>query len=85
MPAQYPLQPPGVRRRELLKGSLAAGATLSALPLARPSTLWGAPARPHDHRVVGTVCQALRPKHHLRLWQPRRCPVAGPVGGVGAT
>ena len=48
------LTAPGVRRRELLKGSLAAGATLSALPLARPSRLWGAPACPHDHRVVGT-------------------------------
>ena len=44
MPTPYPQQTPGVRRRELLKGSLAAGATLSALPLARPSALWGAEA-----------------------------------------
>jgi peptide/nickel transport system substrate-binding protein len=32
----------GVRRRDLLKAGLAAGVTLSALPLSRPSALWGA-------------------------------------------
>ena len=34
----------GVSRRELLKAGLAAGVTLSAWPLAGPSTLWGAEA-----------------------------------------
>src|SRR5438874_9636050 len=34
----------GVRRRDLLKAGLAAGVTLSALPLSSPSTLWGAEA-----------------------------------------
>jgi hypothetical protein len=33
---------PGVRRRELLKASLAAGVTLSAWPLTQPPALWGA-------------------------------------------
>src|SRR4029434_1096834 len=32
----------GVRRRALLKAGLAAGVTLSALPLSSPSALWGA-------------------------------------------
>ena len=32
----------GVRRRDLLKAGLAAGVTLSALPLSSPSALWGA-------------------------------------------
>jgi peptide/nickel transport system substrate-binding protein len=35
----------GVRRRDLLKAGLAAGVTLSAVPLARPAALWGAEAR----------------------------------------
>src|SRR5436190_2069223 len=34
----------GVRRRDLLKAGLAAGVTLSALPLSSLSTLWGAEA-----------------------------------------
>src|SRR6266571_6132555 len=46
MPAQHPQQTRGVRRRDLLKASLAAGVTLSAWPLARPSTLWGTEAGP---------------------------------------
>src|SRR5499433_2451732 len=36
----------GMRRRELLKAGLAAGATLALWPLARPSALWGAEAGP---------------------------------------
>src|SRR6266571_2991428 len=44
MPAQHPQQTRGVRRRDLLKASLAAGVTLSAWPLAGPSVLWGAEA-----------------------------------------
>jgi peptide/nickel transport system substrate-binding protein len=46
MPAQHPQQTRGVRRRELLKAGLAAGATLSAWPLHRPSALWGVEAGP---------------------------------------
>src|SRR4029453_10321282 len=46
MHAQHPQQTRGVRRRELLKAGLAAGATLSTWPLARPSPLWGAEAGP---------------------------------------
>ena len=34
----------GVSRRDLLKAGLAAGVTLSALPLCSPSALWGAEA-----------------------------------------
>src|ERR671924_2385095 len=34
----------GVRRRDFLKAGLAAGVTLSALPLLRPAPLWGAEA-----------------------------------------
>src|SRR5262245_35049417 len=34
----------GVRRRDLLKAGLAAGMTLSTLPLSSPSALWGAEA-----------------------------------------
>ena len=36
----------GVRRRDVLKVGLAAGMTLSALPLYRPAALWGAEAGP---------------------------------------
>ena len=36
--------PQSMRRREVLKAGLAAGVTLSALPLARPAVLWGAEA-----------------------------------------
>jgi peptide/nickel transport system substrate-binding protein len=41
-----PRKTQGVSRRELLKAGLVAGVTLSALPLARPATLWGAEAGP---------------------------------------
>ena len=44
MYAQHPHKTQGVRRRDLLKAGLAAGATLSAWPLARPVALWGAEA-----------------------------------------
>ena len=44
MPAQHSQQTQGMRRRDLLKAGLAAGVTLSALPLARPAALWGAEA-----------------------------------------
>jgi peptide/nickel transport system substrate-binding protein len=37
---------PGVSRRDLLKAGLAAGAALSAWPLAQPPALWGAAAGP---------------------------------------
>src|SRR5262245_64027057 len=37
-------QTPGLRRRDLLQASLAAGVTLSTWPLARPAVLWGAEA-----------------------------------------
>ena len=36
----------GISRRALLQTSLAAGLTLSALPLSRPTMLWGAEAGP---------------------------------------
>src|SRR4029453_3874398 len=36
----------GISRRALLQTSLAAGLTLSALPLSRPAPLWGAEAGP---------------------------------------
>src|SRR5215510_12809359 len=36
----------GVRRRDVLKASLAASVTLSAWPLAQPTVLWGAEAGP---------------------------------------
>src|SRR2546427_6587263 len=44
MNRQYPQKTQGVHRRELLKAGLAAGATLSAWPLAHPAVLWGAEA-----------------------------------------
>jgi hypothetical protein len=40
----HPHNVEGVSRRKFLKAGLAAGATLSALPLYRPSVLWGAEA-----------------------------------------
>jgi len=43
---QIPLKARGLRRRDLLRASLAAGAALSAWPLAGPSRLWGAAAGP---------------------------------------
>src|SRR5262252_2123467 len=43
-PQAYPRQVQGMRRRDLLKAGLAAGVTLSTLPLYRPATLWGAEA-----------------------------------------
>src|SRR5262245_38245594 len=36
----------GLSRRDLLKAGLAAGVTLSALPLQRPAGVWGAEAGP---------------------------------------
>ena len=44
MHTQHPCKTPGMRRRDLLKASLAAGVTLSAWPLAHPAALWGAEA-----------------------------------------
>src|SRR6266705_6135003 len=44
MNTQHTQKTQGVRRRDLLKVGLAAGVTLSAWPLARPSALWGAEA-----------------------------------------
>jgi peptide/nickel transport system substrate-binding protein len=40
----YPENSAGLSRRKLLKTSLLAGVTLSALPLSRPAALWGAEA-----------------------------------------
>src|SRR5215813_13611546 len=40
----HPHQARSVSRRQLLQAGLAAGLTLSALPLSRPATLWGAEA-----------------------------------------
>jgi peptide/nickel transport system substrate-binding protein len=40
----YPENGAGLSRRKLLKTSLLAGVTLSALPLSRPAALWGAEA-----------------------------------------
>jgi peptide/nickel transport system substrate-binding protein len=70
-PQAHPRVIQGVRRRDLLKAGLAAGATLSAWPLHRPRSLWageaGSPKRggilrvrgydpPHfDHQLVTTV------------------------------
>ena len=45
-PPANPHNPQGVRRRDLLKAGLAAGATLSTWPLHRPPALWGAEAGP---------------------------------------
>jgi peptide/nickel transport system substrate-binding protein len=42
--AVHAQNPQDVRRRDLLKASLAAGVTLSAWPLSRPPALWGAAA-----------------------------------------
>src|SRR5215510_9915731 len=39
-----PRNPQGVYRRDVLKAGLAAGVTLSALPLSHPAALWGAEA-----------------------------------------
>ena len=36
----------GLSRRQLLQMGLAAGLTVSALPLSRPAPLWGAEAAP---------------------------------------
>src|SRR5437879_1598467 len=44
MHTQHSQQPPGVRRRDLLKAGLAASLTLSAWPLGHPPALWGADA-----------------------------------------
>ena len=46
METQYPTRRPGarLRRRDMLKAGLAAGATLSAWPLCSPAVLWGAEA-----------------------------------------
>src|SRR2546428_13840111 len=44
MPTQQPQQTQGIRRRELLKASLATGAALAAWPLAHPPALWSAEA-----------------------------------------
>jgi len=41
-PQRHPHRTQGVRRRTLLKAGLAAGVTLSTLPLSRPARLWGA-------------------------------------------
>ena len=43
-PQTNPHNPQGLRRRALLQAGLAAGVTLSTLPLARPAVLWGAEA-----------------------------------------
>src|SRR5215475_3219145 len=43
-PQMPPQKAQGLRRRDLLTASLAAGAALSAWPLAGPSRLWGAAA-----------------------------------------
>ena len=43
-PQTYPEKSSGLSRRTLLKTSLLAGVTLSALPLSRPAALWGAEA-----------------------------------------
>jgi hypothetical protein len=40
-PQTHPPTVEGVSRHQLLKAGLAAGATLSALPLYDPPTLWG--------------------------------------------
>ena len=57
-PPANPRNLQGVRRREVLKASLAAGMTLSAWPLYRPSVLWGAevgqPRRGGTLRVWGS-------------------------------
>src|SRR5215510_15805204 len=39
----------GLSRRQLLQMGLAAGLTMSALPLSRPAPLWGAEAGPPKH------------------------------------
>ena len=46
MSPQHPHKTPGVSRRALLKAGLAAGVTLSTLPLASPPALSGAEAGP---------------------------------------
>src|SRR5262245_40223302 len=60
---------PHVRRRDVLKAGLAAGATLSALPLYSPTALWGAeagqPKRGGILRVRGS--DPVHFDHHLTL------------------
>lgn len=46
MPSTARRTAPGLTRRELLQTGLAAGVTLSAWPLGRPSLLWGGEAGP---------------------------------------
>jgi peptide/nickel transport system substrate-binding protein len=62
MPRQnaHPRQAQGVSRRDLLKAGLAAGATLSAWPLYRPASLWGAEAGPPKRGGI----------LHVRGWDP---------------
>ena len=69
MHAQHPQQTRGVRRRELLKAGLAAGVTLSTLPLAGPSVLWGAEAGPPKRGGILRVRGYDPPHfdHHLTL------------------
>jgi hypothetical protein len=59
----------GISRRELLHRSLAAGLTMSALPLLRPAPLWGAevgpPRRGGILRVRGS--DPVHFDHHLTL------------------
>src|SRR5712692_3541407 len=53
----------GVSRRALLKAGLAAGATLSTLPLRSPPVLWGAEPGPPKRRGILRV----------RGWDPPHC------------
>src|SRR5262247_1280583 len=59
----------GLSRRALLKAGLAAGVTLSAWPLAHPSTLWGAEAGPPRRGGILRVRGAdpVHFDHHLTL------------------
>src|SRR5262249_7838830 len=71
MEIQYPTRrpEPGLRRRDVLKAGLVAGAALSALPLHSPTALWGAeagqPKRGGILRVRGY--DPVHFDHHLTL------------------
>src|SRR2546425_5071858 len=59
----------GLSRRELLQMGLAAGLTVSVLPLSRPATLWGAEAGPPRRGGILRVrgYDPVHFDHHLTL------------------
>jgi hypothetical protein len=68
-PQAHPQAVHGLRRRDLLKAGLAAGATLSTWSLPRPPVLWGAEAGPPKRGGILRVRGYDPPHfdHHLTL------------------